>query len=194
MSLAQRIRTDVPLVLLRLLMVGTGAVVAADAVNQWALARWRPPPVPPASAAATAPAAPQRGGPVSFAAITQRNIFNSAPRPVAVAPAPVRRPDTPLQVVQPLNLNVRLTGTVVGNAPANSFAMILDVASRDEQLVRLGDMVLGEGVVADITRDSVRLTRGEAEQILRLFEEKPAPGSDVGVQAPPGQEIGRAHV
>jgi general secretion pathway protein C len=173
MSLAHRIRTDVPMVLLRLALVGTGAVVAADAVNQWALARWQGPALAPPPPAAAVAAAPAPRGPGSFAAITRRDIFNSAPQ---AAPAPVRvRPhQAPTAVVEPLNLNVRLTGTVVGNSPDGSFAMILDVAARDEHLYRLGDKVLGEGLVAEIGRDSVRLTRGGAEQILRLFEEEQA--------------------
>jgi len=176
MSLAQRIRTDVPIVLLRLALVGTAAVLTADAVNHWALARWRPPAVVPAPSASAQQAAPQHR-PASFAPITRRNIFNSAPKPVAVAPTPSRPRHAPVTVVQPLNLNVRLTGTVVGNSPDGSFAMILDVAGREEHLFRLGDKVLDEGLVAEITRDTVRLTRGGAEQVLRLFEEPPQPGA-----------------
>lgn len=183
MSLAGRIRTDAPLVLLRLLLVGTASVLAADAVNQWVLARWAPPAVAPTPPAATPQATPQRR-PASFAPITQRNIFNSTPKAAPVTRAPARPQEAPVAVVQPLNLNVRLTGTVVGNAPESSFAMILDVSARDEHLYRLGDKVLGEGLVAEIHRDVVRLTRGGAEQILRLFEEEPKPGAatPVGVR------------
>jgi general secretion pathway protein C len=183
-SLARRIRTDFPPVLLRLLMVGTAAVLTADAVNQWALSHWRPPAVAPAPPQVTAPTAPAGRGPASFAAITRRDIFNSAPK-VAPAPAPTRRRETPVTVVEPLNLNVRLTGTVVGSSPDGSFAMILDVSGREEHLYRLGDKVLGEGLVADIGRDSVRLTRGGAEQILRLFEEQP--GASVTTTSAPVQ-------
>jgi general secretion pathway protein C len=168
-------RTDVPLVLLRLLLVGTASVLAADAVNQWVLARWHPPVVVSARPDAAPQAAPERRV-TSFAPITRRNIFNSTPRAAPVSRAPVRARQAPVAVVEPLNLNVRLTGTVVGNAPESSFAMIMDVSGREEHLYRLGDKVLGEGLVASIDRDSVRLTRGGAEQILRLFEEEPAPG------------------
>jgi len=176
MSLAGRIRTDAPIVLVRLLLVGTGAVLAADAVNQWALARWQAPVLAPAPPAAAPEAAPAPRGPASFAAIVKRDIFNSAPKAVP-APAPAHRRQTPVAVVEPLNLNVRLTGTVVGNSPEGSFAMIMDVAGRDEHLYRLGDKVLGEGLVVEIGRDLVRMTRGGAEQILRLFEEDKANAS-----------------
>jgi general secretion pathway protein C len=172
-SFARRMRTDVPVVLVNLALVGTAAVLAADAVNHWMLSRWRPPPPVPV-AAAPAPSTTPRQGPPNFATITKRNIFNSTPKPVVVTRAPAGPRQAPVTTVQPLNLNVRLTGTVVGAAPENSFAMIYDVSGREERLYRMGDKVLGEGLVVDITRDSVRMTRGGAEQVLRLFEEEAA--------------------
>jgi hypothetical protein len=88
-SLARRIRTDFPPVLLRLLMVGTAAVLTADAVNQWALSHWRPPAVAPAPPQVTAPTAPAGRGPASFAAITRRHLQlrpQGGPGPRADAP------------------------------------------------------------------------------------------------------------
>lgn len=193
MTLAGRLRTDAPMVLLRLALVGTSAVLAADAVNQWALARWQAPVHAPAPPAGQPEAAPAPLAPASFAAIVRRDIFNSAPK-AAPAPAPARRHQAPVAVVEPLNLNVRLTGTVVGSSPDGSFAMVLDVAGREEHLYRVGDKVLGEGLVVAIGRDSVRLTRGGAEQILKLFEEDRAnasatvtPGSVERATAAPDQ-------
>jgi general secretion pathway protein C len=166
---------DALMVLLRLALVAAAAVLAADGVNQWLVGQWRVPPAPPRAPAAPASEAPRPQSPVSFSGITSRNIFNSAPKPAAVPARPAVSAARPVPVIQPLNLNVRLTGTVVGGAPANSFAMILDVARRDESLYRLGDKVLGEGVVVRIDRDQVILKRGEAEQVLRLFEEEEPP-------------------
>jgi general secretion pathway protein C len=184
-SIARRIRTDAPMVLLRLTLVAVGAVLAADAANQWLVARWRiplPPPRPPATQASQAPA---HKAPLDLAAITKRQIFNSSPGTPAVAPPPTA-PSAPLTVVEPLNLNVRLTGTVVGSSPDGSFAMIMDVAGRDEHLYRVGDKVLGEGTVVEIRRDLVRLKRGGAEQVLRLFEEE-KPGTATVSVTPAGR-------
>jgi len=159
------------MVLLRLTLVGMGATLAADAVNQYLVARWQIPLPPPRATPAAVSESPASRAPTDLAAITRRDIFNSAPAPHGTAaPAPVS-PDRPVPVVEPLNLNARLTGTVVGTSPADSFAIIMDVGQRDERPYRLGDKVMGEGVVTEILRDRVRLKRGEAEQVLRLFEE-----------------------
>lgn len=170
MSVARRLRTDGLMILLRLTLVAAGATLAADAVNQYLLGRWPVPAPPPAPPAASAQA-PAPSAPVSFAAIVRRGIFNSNPAPAHPAPVATAAPDRPLAVAQPLNLNVRLTGTVVGTSPSDSFAIILDVAGREERLYRMGDKVLGEGTVTEIGRDTVRLRRGDAEQVLRMFEE-----------------------
>jgi general secretion pathway protein C len=182
-------RADALMVLLRLTLVAAAAGLAADGVNQWLVGQWRVPPAPPRAPAAPAPEGPRPQSPVSFSGITDRNIFNSTPAPAVVPARPAVSTARPVPVIQPLNLNVRLTGTVVGGAPANSFAMILDVARRDESLYRLGDKVLGEGVVVKIDRDQVVLRRGEAEQVLRLFEEEEPPQRTAAVvpfgSAPP---------
>ncbi len=154
----------------RLLLLGAAALFAADGVNHWMIGQWSMPQVaPPALEVAKAGPGPKKPR-TSYARVTQRNVFNSAPKKGVVhTPAPTTSgPTTP--TIQPLNLNVRLTGTVVGASPSQSFAFIMDKAKRDEKLYRVGDKVLGEGVVAEIKRDEVRLTRGAAEQILHLFD------------------------
>jgi len=172
-NLARLIRLQGWVVLVRLVLIGMGAVIAADAANQWLLAQWRIIPTPPTPASVVRPAA--RPAPTSYRGVVRRNVFNSAPTATApVADAPMASGDaTPAApVVEPLNLNVRLTGTVVSPSANQSYAFIYETAARREKLYRVGERVLGEGVVATIERTSVRLTRGGAEQILRLFEEK----------------------
>jgi len=190
-SILHRVRADGLLVVLRLALVAAAAALAADGVNQWLAGQWRVPPTPPRAPVA-AVEAPTRQAPVSFTGITARNIFNSTPAPAPVAARPAVTTTRAVPVVQPLDLNVRLTGTVVGSAPANSFAMILDVAARDESLYRMGDKVLGEGVVVLIDRDKVVLRRGEAEQVLRLFEEEAAPRAATAIPfaAAPREAVG----
>lgn len=174
MSVAQGIWARGGWVAGRLTLVAIAALLAADGVNQWLLARWQAPAM--VTPVETAPeAAETRTGPLDYRQVLARNVFNSAP--VTVKRAPVARVEDngPIKVIQPLNLNVRLTGTVVGATPAASYAFILDVAGREERLYQVGDLVLDEGLVKEIQRDKVVLTRGEAEQVLRMFEtEKPA--------------------
>ncbi|MBI5135841.1 MAG: PDZ domain-containing protein [Nitrospirae bacterium] len=173
------------MVLVRLLLIGAGAFIAADGVNQWLVGSWRVG-ASQAASTATAPAAGQPPKPMAnYPQVTHRNIFDSSPprpgepaRPMPTDAGPVA------PVIAPLNLNVRLTGTVVGVTADQSYAFILDVAKRDESLYKVGDRILAEAVVASIGRDEVRLVRGGAEQILRMFaaEAEPEP---VAVSAVP---------
>lgn len=170
MNVAVRIGPKGLSVAVRLLFLGVAALFAADAVNHWLIGQWPMPQVsPPVPEMARAHPGPQKVR-ASYNQVTLRNVFNSNPKgPARKAPPPVpQRPGIP--TVQPLNLNVRLTGTVVGASPSQSFAFIMDMTKRDEKLYRVGDKVLGEGVVAEIKRDEVLLTRGGAEQVLRLFD------------------------
>jgi len=179
------------MIFLRLTLVGVGATLAADAVNQWLVAGWEIPLPPPRPVAAPSGQSQAHKAPINLAAITGRDIFNSAPGAVPAGPAGPAEPHTAVTVVEPLNLNVRLTGTVVGTSPEGSFAMIMDVARRDEHLYRVGDKVLDEGTVIEITRDLVRLKRGGAEQVLRLFEEEKPGTMAVNVTSEPGlREVG----
>ncbi len=170
--------------LIRLLLIGVGAVVAADAVNQTLLGIWRMPPttVTISTSSPTSTNVPKK--PATYRQIVARNIFNSGP--VTVAPVISAEGDVaPVEIVEPLNLRVRLTGTVVASAAEQSYAIIRDLTGNKEQLYRVGDRILEEAVVANIQRDSVRLTRGSAEQILRLFEDKnkkPPTGRNPAVQ------------
>ena len=157
--------------LVRLALIGSGAWIAADAVNQWYLGQWQGAPLPVPEAAAPAVPAPSKG-PASYVGVVRRNVFNSGPQSVAPAPVAVGPSTAPVPVIEPLNLNARLTGTVVGATQDQSYAMILDVAKRDEGLYTVGDRIMDTAVVTSIKRDEVRLVRGKAEQVLRLFDEK----------------------
>ncbi|MFQ5509121.1 MAG: type II secretion system protein GspC [Leptospirillia bacterium] len=186
MSVATWVRPQVWMAVVRLGLIGAGALLAADAVNQWLLTRLPLPVITKAVAPETVAVTPTRKAPTDYRRINARNIFNSTPAAAPVAAPVVTESVEPLNVVQPLNLNVRLTGTVVGATPAQSFAFIMDVAKRTESLFRIGDKVLDEGVVAEVGRDSVRLTRGGAEQVIRLFEEnkKTGPGAPIASISP----------
>ncbi len=160
------------MVVVRLALIAAGALIAADAVNQWQLGTLQTvspvPTVEPSRPVSKAPKAPAH-----YPAVVRRNIFDSRPPQAPTQLTPVSDgPSEPVNLVEPLNLNVKLTGTVVGVNPKESYAFIIDQSKRKESLYRIGDRVMDEGVVAEISRDRVRLVRGAAEQILRMFEEK----------------------
>jgi len=179
LNVAHVIRPSGWMVLLRLALLALGAVIAADGVNQWLLGRWQPPSSVPKIEVAPASARPHQRL-AAYPQVVRRNIFDSSPprQRTTSAPFVASAPAAPVEV--PLKLNVRLTGTVVGVSPDTSYAFIIDLGKRKEQLYRVGDRILDEASVTVITRDQVTLVRGSAEQVLHMFEEKkkkhPFPG------------------
>jgi general secretion pathway protein C len=170
MAVTRLIRPDGAMVLARLLLIGIGAWIAADAVNQFVLSRWEMP-VTISSGVDRAQETVRRPQPQSYPGIVARNIFNPEPKkatvPTVASPTvPSGPPPEP-----PIEINARLTGTVVGASPSLSFAIIMMVSKREEHLYRVGDELENGVLVAKIERDAVHLKRGSAERILRLFEE-----------------------
>ncbi|MDH5526911.1 MAG: hypothetical protein OEY97_06325 [Nitrospirota bacterium] len=188
MAVTRLIRPDGAMILARLLLIGIGAWIAADAVNQYALSRWDLP-VVISSGVDQAPEAVHRPVAQSYPGIVARNIFNPEPKkatvPTVATPfVPSGPPPEP-----PIEINARLTGTVVGATPSLSFAIIMMVSKREESLFRVGDELENGILVAKIERDAVHLKRGSAERILRLFEEPKqatAPAARAPVAGPPG--------
>ena len=108
------------------------------------------PSLPPLESLAKSPAAvrpPQE----LYRAILDRNIFNLEP----VSSIPEPEPFTPIEL-PPLRL--KLVGTVVGDS-SSSFAMIQDIATKEEHLYRLGDPIGEDGKVAEINRSRVVILR-----------------------------------
>jgi general secretion pathway protein C len=148
MVLARRHRLAVECVLLALVAylaaLGVSLGVRAAAVDV-------PPPV--ADQAAAVPAAPR---PLAdYAVIAERDVFN--PPDAGGAPS---------------STALRLWG--VGLRGSDAHAVIEDVATRRQDLYRVGDEVAGARVTA-IDWDRVTLTRGGREEVLEI-----APGAPVG--------------
>lgn len=114
-----------------------------------------------------------------YLSISQRNVFNSdhksedgsGPRQAA---AETRVP------LQKSNLKVQLIGTIVGSS-GNSFAIIEDRQTREQQLFRVDDTIQDEARVVAISRCTVVVRRGGLEEIL----ECPEPESQSRADTPP---------
>jgi general secretion pathway protein C len=106
-----------------------------------------------------------------YRSISQRNVFNSDHKgedggnPGQTA----ARSNAPLQKS---DLSVQLIGTVVGSSK-NSFAVVEDPQTRQQELFRVDDTIQDQARVVAISRCTVVLRRGGIEEIL----ECPEPGS-----------------
>jgi len=183
MAVFRLVRPDVGMALVRLALVAVGALIAADAANQWLLSRWQMP--VSVGGGDVLPEIRPRQSVVQdpFGDIVVRNVFNSNPSPPeSTAPPPSADQGPAIDPPIPYG-SFRLTGTVVGPTPNLSFGIIMNVARREEQVYRIGDQVDPGIVVVDIQRDSVRLKRGGAELVLRLFDQGTPEG---GAPLPPG--------
>lgn len=130
------------------------------------------PSLPPVETLAKSPAA-VRPTQELYRAILDRNIFNLEP----VSSIPEPEPVSPIEL-PPLRL--KLVGTVVGGS-SNSFAMIQDIATKEEHLYRLGDPIGEDGKVAEINRGKVvilrmDLVRETIEVNWNATKEKKKPG------------------
>ena len=100
--------------------------------------------------------------------ISQQNVFNSAstgdqqgtqgPKTTKNT-APLKKTD----------LNVELIGTVVGSSQ-DSFAIIEDHQSREQELYQVDDMIQDQARVVEISRCKVLVLRGGTEEIIECPE------------------------
>ncbi len=141
------------------------------------------PALPPAAELALQPA--QVRPPADLAAaILQRNIFST--QPVAmIEPEPMAAPPPPPPPLLPLRL--RLIGTVV-EPDGQSFAIVEDIGTREQNLYRVGDPIGDDATLAEINRNQVAITRGPGRKLREIFEvmlEEPGPGTSEGFAVPP---------
>jgi len=74
-------------------------------------------------------------------------------------------------------LKISLIGTVVGDFPGKTFAVIQDEKTKKQELYRINDIVVEGAKLVQVNRQRVTLLRGGREEFLLLFEEETHPGS-----------------
>ncbi|HEY5595224.1 MAG TPA: type II secretion system protein GspC [Nitrospiria bacterium] len=108
-----------------------------------------------------------------YASIVDRNIFGI--KPSAAIPSPEDLMPRPVQLPP---LRVRLVGTAAGD-PEESLAVIEDLATREQRVYHLQDMVEPDARLVEISRNQVTFLRGDLRETLGVEEElvhgQPAP-------------------
>jgi general secretion pathway protein C len=108
------------------------------------------PPPPPLAREPKRPA-------VYYAAIQNRDIFNSA------KPEPEKAKEPP----KPTELKLKLWGVVI-HGDGSSYCVIEDLTTRKQELYRISDTVAGSAIVKQIEWDRVILDRDGKDEILEL--------------------------
>ncbi len=128
--------------------------------------------------------------------IIEGNIFNATLRGAQQA-VPIQADHGPAEPAPAVDLKIRLTGTVVGDAEV-SYAIIEHQATREQSLYRLGDSIDEAATIVRIGRDEVILMVGSAERSLRLYlveeEEGAAPGISRRSAQPSREDSGIAKI
>ena len=101
-----------------------------------------------------------------YAAIAERNIFNSSDQEQAAVPVVTEKLD--LENLKQTNLKLKLWGTVTGQNE-RAYAVIEDPKARQQNLYRAGDTIQN-AVVKLILREKVVLKVGENDEILAMEE------------------------
>jgi general secretion pathway protein C len=101
-----------------------------------------------------------------YAAITQRNIFNSSTQEQEAAPVVEKNLD--LEKLKQTDLKLKLWGTVTGQNKG-AYAVIEDTKAREQNLYRTGDTIQ-RAVVKLILREKVVLKVGDNDEILAMEE------------------------
>jgi len=112
------------------------------------------------------PAALSRPPLAEYAAITNRNIFNSSTEEKEAAPVVENKLD--LDKLKQTDLKLKLWGTVTGQ-DEGAYAVIEDSKARQQNLYRVGDTIQN-AVVKLILREKVVLKVGDNDEILAMEE------------------------
>ena len=108
----------------------------------------------------------------SYTIIQERNIFDSSQN-LAPNASPTNLPPSPSKPVaaskERADLKLKLVGTVAGD-PASSYAIIEDMRTKKQQLLRVGEKINGAELVS-IERHKVTLRSESEERILLAFQE-----------------------
>jgi general secretion pathway protein C len=161
-----------------------GAYCIADAVNVGIArkleASIRPDAAPPAASVNQNLSAPDR---TAYRRILEGDLFHPAMRGQPIVQPEITAP----VVVAPLDLPFTLIGTGTGDG-ANSFAVLEDRTTREQQVYRVRDMVRDGAILAKVERNQVVLRLGTQEQILAIYSDgtedvaPPGPGSGPGTR------------
>lgn len=102
-----------------------------------------------------------------YAGIWERNVFNSTQ---GAGPETADAQQEPVdQEAEATEMRVLLLGTVTGG-PDDSYAVIQDLDSREQDLFETGDFVQNEAQILEITRHEVLLQRDGMRETLTLVE------------------------
>lgn len=134
---------------------------------------------PDGPAPGTAEATPGTDGIRQEQAITARNLFKVLVDKPPLMPAP--GPET-AQVLEKTQLRLALWGTVAGDRPGTSWAVIEDQAARSQSLYKAGDTIQGASVKA-ILRNRVILTVNGTDQVLEAQTGPDTPKTPVATAA-----------
>jgi general secretion pathway protein C len=161
-----------------------GAYCIADAVNVGIArkleASIRPDAAPPAASVNQNLSAPDR---TAYRRILEGDLFHPAMRGQPIVQPEITAP----VVVAPLDLPLTLIGTGTGDG-ANSFAVLEDRTTREQQVYRVRDMVRDGAILAKVERNQVVLRLGTQEQILAIYSDgtedvaPPGPGPGPGTR------------
>jgi type II secretion system protein C len=124
--------------------------------------------------------------------IYERNLFGASPEQTSAPQEEVSLEDIP---TAEKSLGLKLIGTVAGDDPATSFAIIENKSSPKQELYHEGDKA-GEVLVKKILRNKVIVDAGRGEELLALelqetgrkIEFSPAPQSAVRERGPVSRE------
>jgi general secretion pathway protein C len=154
---------------LHVALLTTGAYFIADAVNlliaRQLEASIRPDEAPPLAApiSTSNPAGVDR---TAYQRILQGDLFHPAQRGQAII-QPEFSASAP---VTPLDLPLVLIGTVEGLG-IDSFAILEDRATREQQVFRLQEPVKDGAILAKVERNQVVLQLGSREQVLTIYSD-----------------------
>jgi len=165
-----------------LLLLATIAYFGARIANTLVAVRLEGPVASQRIVARVAPAAAGIEPAAAYDTIVQRDVFNPG-----AAPAP----EAPSETAKRTDLNVKLWGTAVANDPAESYAIIEDLAGREQHLYRVGDSVLDAATLHRVEWDRVVLMRDGVEEVLDLALERAGGGARAGAPAAPAERIRR---
>ena len=103
--------------------------------------------------------------------IIEGNIFNKDLRGKSLQEEP------PVSLIPPdlnlLPLKIRIMGTIVGEDPANTYAVIQDETTKKQELFRLNELVMEEAILLKVERGWITLLRqGTQKEVHYLFEER----------------------
>jgi len=156
---------------LYLIFAGAFAFVGADILKGIINERLRPPPKVSEGRPHRVSKKQKERDPSFYAVIHKRDLFHSAKEKLATKKA-VKKPEKPVikeEALEKTPLQVRLRGTVYRET-GNSLAIIEDTKTRKQDLYHVGDFILGEAKLIQVSRNKVYLERNGKQEVLEVYE------------------------